>query len=426
MDNISTTVNLSDPPKNSIFNKDQVDVVLYHGYCSDGFGSAFIIWYYFKTRYGLEVADKIMYIPCYHQKDLQNFSLEFLDKIRNKNVIMCDFSYKYHLLMEIINVSNTFIVLDHHKTAQIELSKIPNDLKIFCLEKSGVGITWEYFFPDKPIPKFLAHIQDRDIWTYKVPQTSEFITYFYEQEFDFNLWETFLEEQIVDKAIDCGSKWLEYQKIIMSKIIKRTSYVIQNVNNKLSIVLYCNSPEFKSDLGNRLLYHFPFGDFSCVWDYSLYKDESYYSLRSTNDRYDVSVIATQFGGGGHRNASGLAFSGIKGCLPFEKVDDCGLLELFSQSTKGTIDLGEKHSCILFKTKEIRSEWFEQKYTDLIRRKYTNYIYLAFEISDTDKNYTVFQNDKFSLDNITKYTLDEFSKIFQPLNSINSTIVELCI
>nr|AEX62254.1 hypothetical protein mv_R49 [Moumouvirus Monve] len=404
MDNI----NCADFFKNKVLEKDNIDVVLYHGHCMDGFGSAFIIWHYYKMNYGIEAADKIMFIPCYHQKDLQTFSSEFLEKIKDKNVIMCDFSYKYHQFLNIITLSNSFMILDHHKTAQVELANIPEYLKIFDMNRSGVGITWDFFFPDKLISKFLAHIQDRDIWTFKLAKTNEFIAYFNEQDFNFTSWEKYLLDDNVNEAILTGEKWLEYQKITINKIIKRTSYIIQNIKDQYTIVLYVNSPEFKSDIGNKLFYFFPFGDFSCVWDYSLYKDETYYSLRSTNDRYDVSTIAKVFGGGGHRNASGLAFSGMKGCLPYERINDYGLVELFTQNNKGKNNNGE--SFVLFKTKEIMNEWFVEKYVNLIRRKYN----CTWFIFGTDNKYFVIHRDNFNLSSSMIYNQEEFNKTFNLL------------
>jgi len=41
-----------------------------------------------------------------------------------------------------------------------------------------------FFYPNITIPKFLAHIQDRDIFTHTIAQTREFVAYFYEQEFN--------------------------------------------------------------------------------------------------------------------------------------------------------------------------------------------------------------------------------------------------
>jgi hypothetical protein len=281
------------------------------------------------------------------------------------------------------------MILDHHKTAEADLKQIPGFLKIFDMNRSGCGITWDVFNENYPMPKFLEYIQDRDIWTKKFIETSPFVAYFYDQEFDFDLWETYLDEKILEKAIVRGEAWLEYQNILIEKIIKKVSYVIQEVNNKYVIVLYSNCPELKSDIGNKVFNKLPFGDFSCVWDYDLYKDQSNYSLRSTNDRMDVSQIASKFGGGGHRNASGIVFSGKVECLPLEKVDDLGILTLLLNRIKGNVKFtGVDQVYSLFKVNEIKNEWLNEEYFDLIKRKCSDTPVIVFErqsdLVDIDK------------------------------------------
>lgn len=393
-------------------NKDNIDIVLYHGSCIDGFGSAFIVRLYHKQKFGTEKADQIKYIPCYHQKT-DNLKEEFLVQMKDKNILMCDFSYKYTQLIELIAVSKSFLILDHHKTAQSDLEKIQEHYKIFDMKKSGVGITWQYFFPDIPLPQFLAHIQDRDIWSYQIPKTHEFITYFHEQDFDFDSWESYLDEKNVQDAIDIGEKWIGYQNVMINKIIKKTSCLIQKINGQSSIVLYCNSPELKSDLGNRVFKMFSFGDFSCIWDYDLLSDRTSYSLRSTDDRYDVSKIATDFGGGGHRNASGLSLTGMNGKLPYEVIPDNGLISLLMRKYNGKFMFsGEEKTYTLFKVKEIKSEWLEEDYLSLIKRKCNDSIFIVFEkpsgTIDFDpvtekvtplKEYAIYYNEKSTTDPI---------------------------
>lgn len=360
-----------------MIDKNNIDIVLYHGSCSDGFGSAFIIWYYYKLKFGIQRANELKYIPCYYQ--IKNeLEQSFIDSMRNKNVIMSDFSFKYTQLTQIIDVANTFIILDHHKTAQDNLKNIADHMKIFDMDRSGVGITWDFFFPDQPLPTFLAYIQDRDLWTFKLPATNSFVTYFYDQKFDFEFWETFLNEDVVSNAVIKGQNWSEYQKVMMDKIIKKTSYVIQQINNEYTVVLYNNSSEFKSDIGNKMFNSFPIGDFSCVWNYDLYKNETYYSLRSTDDRMDVSKIASEFGGGGHRNASGIVFKDMVGCLPYERVNDPGVLALLLYRKKGCLTLdNNEHTYSLFDVKEIKPEWLEEKYLNLIKKKCKDSLIIVF-------------------------------------------------
>ena len=47
-----------------MFNKDQIDVVIYHANCVDGFGAAFSVWYYYKITNNNR---DIIYKEFYHQ-----------------------------------------------------------------------------------------------------------------------------------------------------------------------------------------------------------------------------------------------------------------------------------------------------------------------------------------------------------------------
>lgn len=385
-------------------NKDNINMVLYHGSCTDGFGSAFVIWYYYKTTYSLERANEIKYVPCYHQKNL-SLSENFISDLSGRDVIMCDFSYKYDQLIKIIDAVNTFMILDHHKTAEEDLQKIPDELKIFDMKRSGCGITWDFFYQSTPMPSFLSFIQDRDLWTNRLADTSAFITYLFEQEFKFELWEDFLNEDNVTMARMTGSAWLEYKRIIIDKIVRKTSFIIQEINDQYYIVLYCNSSEFKSDVSNMCMKKYLIGDFACVWDYDLYRNTTMCSLRSTAEKTDVSSIAKLIGGGGHRNASGVSIEGIVDTLPFKRVNDNDFIRLLLHNTKNSVVIGDNtYAYTLFSPETINQEWFSEKYIDLLKRKCDDSILLVFEqISDKvdikDQNviplkqYSIFYNEK---------------------------------
>ena len=354
--------------QNKTLLKDNIDTVLYHGSCSDGFGSAFIVRLYYKENYGIEMANKIQYIPMYYSQK-ESFE-EFLKEMTNKNILMCDFSYPYDKLMMLINVSASFLIIDHHKTAKDDLNLLPNDLKIFDMDKSGVGITWEYFFPDRTLPIFLSYIQEQDLYLFRIEKTVEFITFFYEQEFDFDLWEKYLKKKYINMAILKGTSWLEYKNIIIKRVIDRASCIIQNINNKWYAIVYSNSPIFKSEIGNKLFDKFWFADFSIIWDYDLNNNKTVLSFRSTNDRADCSEIAHKYNGGGHRNASACVFYNLVGCLPEEKINDYNILSILlddSNYSKGNIKISDMtYTYILFK-KEMRNEWSE-KHFDFIKNK----------------------------------------------------------
>jgi oligoribonuclease NrnB/cAMP/cGMP phosphodiesterase (DHH superfamily) len=406
-------------------NKDNIDYVLYHGNCADGFASAFCVYLYYKQNYGIDMANKIEYIPCLHVANLILDDI-FIQKLTGKNILMCDFSYKYNQLIRIIEVANSFMILDHHESAQLDLENIPSELKIFDMARSGAVITWDFLFPDTILPKVLSHIQDRDLWTKKIKGTEEFSTYLFEQTFSFELFESFLSEDKLESVIANGTAWLEYKQSLVSKGAKKAYQCIQKINNKLMIVLYVSSmPDFSSDVGNKVFDFFPLGDLSTIVSHNLENNTTYFSLRSTDDRQNVSIIAKQCGGGGHPNASGFSVSGIVGFLPFEHNYDTDILNVLKNKITGPLvyytknisndelaevikkdyDTNEIDSRIiieyeytLFEVPELKKIWLEEDYLDLIKRKTSNSRYIVFQTPSDNIDY------------------DEVSKTVIPLNN----------
>lgn len=321
-----------------ILDKDKIDAVLYHGYpCLDGFGSAMIVWLYYKKMFGEDAVKKIRFIGiAYGDKDpLPDFT--------GKNVIMLDFSFKKPELMALIDKVNSFIILDHHKTAEEDLVDVPSQLKIFDMKRSGVGITWEFFFPGVPMPLMFQYIQDRDLWTKAMPLVDVFTLVTDMMDRKFEVFEELLDEKKLNETVNKGIQYAEYQKYLINDSANHGTFNIVEIDGELRVIAYCNTGAFMSDVGNRLFTKYPFADFSCIYYYNNQTDETKVSLRSTNDRMDVSAIAKQFGGGGHRNASGCSFKGMQ-LFPFKIVDRVG--ELLWAINSGEIKvINGKNICI---------------------------------------------------------------------------------
>ena len=77
-------------------------------------------------------------------------------------------------------------VIDHHITAQEALKGL--DYCVFDMEQSGATLTWQYFFPKKPIPSMLSYIEDRDLWRWKLPDSRAVSAWLGSHEFDFKVW----------------------------------------------------------------------------------------------------------------------------------------------------------------------------------------------------------------------------------------------
>lgn len=401
-----------------VLNKDAVDIVLYHGNCSDGFASAFCVWLYFKRTYGIDAANQITYTPCFFTTVFTN---DFVESLSDKNVLICDFSYKYDQLVKIIDKTNTFVILDHHKTSEEDLRLIPSELKVFDMGRSGVGITWDFFFEQIPMPKVLALVQDRDLWTFKLSGTNEFFTYSSEQEFSFELLEDNLSEEVLTESIKTGSTWLKYKQLLIIKIAKRACPTIQKINGQLMIVLYVNGfGDFASDVGNKVFQFFPLGDFSAVYSHDLTAGLTRFSLRSTDDRADVSQIAKKYGGGGHRCASGLSIPGFVASLTTEDDQfDNEIIDIIQNKKLGPIvyntgtltedeimdSLKDKtntqllieYEYTLLIVKKFNMIWLNQDYLDLIKRRASDSRYIVFsspnELNMLEKDYRIIFNEK---------------------------------
>lgn len=278
-----------------------------------------VILFYLNSKFSREEVDKVQCIPMSHPCTVDD---KFFEKAKGKNNVMVDFSLKYNDLKRLIDVSNTFLILDHHKSAQEDLQSVDENLKVFRMDKSGAGLAWEYFFPQTPPPRVVVFIQDQDIWTFKDPDTKPFNTIFHGLKQTYDLWLQFVQdENLVQKTIDDGRTTLKYEDTLVNNTCKWAGQSkIHDMNGKYVIIASINSTTLVSQMGNTLLQkdHYPYADLSLI--YSIKNGKTKFSMRSDDTRYDVSAIAKTFPkGGGHRNAAGFDLEGRYDCMPYEVI-----------------------------------------------------------------------------------------------------------
>lgn len=272
---------------------------IYHGNCADGFGAAWVVHKFYNGEVDF-VAGRYQEPPPH---------------VVGRDVIMVDFSYKRDALMQIYCDAASLTIIDHHKTAKDEIDYVVNspaaegmygvDLYVeFALENSGAMLAWMHFFPDKDPPQLLRHIEDRDLWKFKLDGTREIQTALFSYPYDFPTWYKLMEE---DLAV------LYREGVVLErkhhKDIKELLGIgLRKMNIGGHIVEVANLPYiFSSDAGHELTKTNAFG--ACYMDTAKGR---YFSLRSTDKGVDVGEIAKQYGGGGHRNAAGFE-------LPFDKA-----------------------------------------------------------------------------------------------------------
>lgn len=284
------------------------DICIYHEGCDDGFGAAWAVW----KKWG----DDVLYEGASYGKPLKC-------DVRGKHVLMVDFSLKRPEMEALDRIVSTMVVLDHHKTAEAELAPwichdwhMPNaqrDVGIwiaqlmnttrtmahFDMEKSGARLAWEFCFPDEQVPLFIRHIEDRDLWRFEFGEaTKKFSAALRTYRQEFPLWSALADD--VSDLIEEGTSILRgHQKNVESFCANVYEADVGGV-----MVPVVNVPGYyASDCADLLLKSFPDAPFAAAW-FRRGDGMIQYSLRSRDDRRDVSEIAKQYGGGGHRNAAG--------------------------------------------------------------------------------------------------------------------------
>jgi uncharacterized protein len=230
-------------------------------------------------------------------------------------VLICDYSYKKEVIEDLLKRVKNLLIIDHHKTAEKDLAEIDDRYKIFDMKHSGAYLTWTYLFGDS-VPLLIRYIEDRDIWTKKMPFTEEFFSWFSTLPFRFDVYDQYLDdEKLIEMIKTRGPVFAELNEYYVKKRAPGAAIKFCEIKKKFYLVAYANTYELKSDIGNRILSEYPLIDFSVVYSINDYTDSTAFSLRSTDQHVDVSEISTLMGGGGHRNASAVYLNLVSNILP---------------------------------------------------------------------------------------------------------------
>lgn len=282
-----------------------VNFVIYHHPCPDGLMSALLIDEFNRINNPNNV---ITYFGTSHGKSPPD--------VHGKNVIIADFSYSEEIIKQMINQANNLLIIDHHKSAEICLQNIDDKYKIFDMNHSGAGLVWRYLYGDLEPLLFVQYVEAYDIWKFdRLENVKACNSWYSKMKFDFDTFRPYLDNNLFLEKLNNSIIAYEFDCKKIEDITNRGCPVFCEFNKEYYFVAYVNSCDYKSDVGNALLSKFPHVDFSVVYSSNNYRNNTTFSLRSSDDRTDVSQIATLIGGGGHRNASGAEISYITNVLP---------------------------------------------------------------------------------------------------------------
>lgn len=271
--------------------KNKKIAVLYHNNCMDGFGAAWVIWKKFGNS-----AD---YIGVNHMESPPK-------GLSGKDIYFVDFCYSANEIKNIRKIAKSLTIIDHHislKDVILSVSK-----HSYALHHSGSVLAWKYFHPTKNMPTILKYIEDVDLWKFKLQKTHELVAYLdMHLQFSFNHFDAmvrkFENKKTRNQYAHEGRIILQYQNVLIDDAVENSAELVKFCGYT---VFSANAPFIHSEIGHVLAKKR--GTFSIVWSKKYGK--IIVSLCSIGN-FDVSKLATRYGGGGHKNASGFSFSANK-------------------------------------------------------------------------------------------------------------------
>lgn len=262
-------------------------LVLYHD-DADGFGAAYALWHYYTKERGLPVE----FIPVQYKQPIPKEAVNEYHDI----VYIVDFCYEGSVIDTI--PSRRVVVIDHHKSSTGVVLARPGC--VHDVNHSGCVLTWTYLYPnqEEPVPELLSYIEDRDLWKWELPWSREVNLFLSTVPKEFSEWDKFN----VVSAAKSGMPMIEYK----THLVERNTETVGCVCLGAFHVPCVNATVNVNEVAEKLLEKYPQAPFVAV-----YSDEGNglraFALRSRG-QVDVSLVAEQFGGGGHAKAAGFRLS----------------------------------------------------------------------------------------------------------------------
>jgi oligoribonuclease NrnB/cAMP/cGMP phosphodiesterase (DHH superfamily) len=266
-------------------------------------------------------------------------------ELAGHDVYILDFSFSRVALEAMAASANSVTQIDHHASArsawadvlieqdsgleQFAHPVLPLSI-IFDLDKSGARLSWEYFYPDTPLPLLLRHIEDSDLWRFALDGTRAFGRALRLLPFDFLLWDQLmtesattssaryqamlLEGEAIERFFEREVSRLAASRLVMPATLRGEPLDdLQSIRHGQPLISAKNSnwqaikgwainadSLFSSELGHSLAARS--NTFGLIWQLAA-DGEIKVSLRAAGT-VNVAEIASRYGGGGHPNAAG--------------------------------------------------------------------------------------------------------------------------
>lgn len=268
----------------------------YHAGCPDGFGAAWAV----RGTWG----EDAYYIARGHE-DRVNVA-EWQDAL----VAFVDIAPGRDELSALADSAAQVLVVDHHVTALDRLtadSGFVNEIEAdghvlhFDMNHSGAVLAWQVFRPDEPVPDLLRYVEDQDLWNWALPDSDAVNAAIATHPRDWESW-TALAALPIEALVEQGKPILRANQLEIERRLEHARPAALGTERIEAVNALTN----RSQLGHELAQRAAFGK---QWGlvYRVEGAEIFGTLYSIGE-LDVSKIAVELGGGGHKNAAGFRMS----------------------------------------------------------------------------------------------------------------------
>ena len=276
-------------------------IICLHHKDGDGYGSAAVV----KMKYP---TDEIKFIGMDYS---MNLPLEQMNS--DDTIIIVDFSpIEENGFAQIQEITDKIIWIDHHQTA-IEKHKHFDYLDgIRRIGTAACDLCWEYFFPGAYCPEVIKLLGDYDVWKFEYGDSTRNFQAGIRMEdmrpTNTKLWDLLLNDSnFVDSIINKGSIITEINNNNWMRSLRAMGYV---VNIRGTAAVACNMQASSAGFDSLKK-----GLFSAMIVYNHDGKKYKVTIYSDESGPDVSVVAKEYGGGGHEHAAGFYCEN----LPFKYI-----------------------------------------------------------------------------------------------------------
>lgn len=266
---------------------------------------------------------KTVYPKAYLLPFLNEPNYYFLDRVPDgSKLLILDCSMPVMVMKKLLKRNMEILWIDHHASAFKEYEGVElgsNCTKVLVDGTAACELTWNYFYPNKPLPKAVRLIADHDVWTQRDWETVEVFSVYAHNTETIRLtepnmvhWKNLLGFGSMDADI--------FVEIILKEF--KPMYDFQKSQNTISAKSICYDAFIKdykcivanrSQIGSEFFESVKRPDHDIMVGFCIAKDGLVkYSLRTERDDIDLSVLCKEltdgvpgWNGGGHPKSGGL-------------------------------------------------------------------------------------------------------------------------